>query len=480
MQYQRTTENDRFAKLSSKYEFFNDHPLIPSEKMEIETDTSDPVQNLISLTLASSCRKIKRSSQPQTVPLMATVKTKDVKVQNKRVGLDLIIIVDVSSSMLGNKIELVQETLSFILGELSPQDRVSLIKFSHESQILTPLMPMTKDNILFAKQTVFAKLSCYGHTDILKGMKDGFDVLLNRRQVNNLTSIFFLSDGEDTNGNTMKGFQDFIDSQDKLCREKMMDFSINCFGYGRDHDEKVLGLFAAKKQGNFYYIKDLKSIDECFIDCFGKLVSTFAVNAEINIFLNGNIKFVNKYGPCWSQENMLAKAKIDIKTLAAGFETHYLADVQVPAIANDEEFLKVAVAILTYDSEGQGASLSNELRLEIVDTNDLGEVNSVVEEQGIRLKLAELTLKIEEKVEKKNFLEAEKLINDFKGEIALNKNIQPAFAQNALVWASEDLKDTKYSKQLRSGLINQQVSPLFGGMASYNCIQSDMLQRKRK
>lgn len=480
MQTQKSAELNFLSKLSGKNEFLNDIPIIRSPKMEIEDESSSQIQDLINLSLSSSYQKIRRSSKPQTIPLMATIKTKDVKVQDKRLGLDLIFIVDVSSSMMGSKIELVQETLSFILGELAPQDRVSIVKFCHESQILTPLMPMTKENVFKAKNLVFSRLGCYGNTDIIKGLKDGFDVLLNRRQVNDLTSIFFLSDGEDTNGNSMKSFQDFIDLQDRLYKEKMMDFSINCFGYGRDHDEKVLGMLAAKKQGNFYYIKDLKRVDECFIDCFGKLISTFAVNAEINIFLNGNTRFVNKYGQSWSQENMIGKATINVKTIAAGFETHYLADIEVPPIAYGEEVLKVAIAILTYDSNGQGSSLSNELKLTIIDSNELGEINHVVEEESVRLKLADLVIKVEDKVEKKNFLDAEKLVNDFKGQVVFNKNITPTFAQKALKWVSHDMKDAKYSTQLRYAINNRQAAPECEEMMQFNCVQSDMLYRKRK
>jgi Mg-chelatase subunit ChlD len=480
MFYKGQTSNDYLSKFSNKLEFLQDQPIIHNTQIEIETEAPSNMQDLISLSLTSNYTKIKRSSSAQKIPLMATIKTKDVKIQDKRLGLDLILIVDVSSSMMGNKIELVQETLSFILGELTPQDRVSIVKFNQESQILTPLMPMTPENIQKAKGMVYSRLSCFGSTDIIKGLKDGFDLILNRREVNHLTSIFFLSDGEDTNGNSMKSFQDLIDSQDLRCKAKGMDFNINCFGYGRDHDEKVLGMFAAKKQGNFYYIKDLKSIDECFIDCFGKLISTFAINAEINLFLNGNIKFFKKYGPCWSQENMLGKGRINIKTIAAGFETHYLAEIEVPAISEDEEVLKVAVAILTYDAKGQGTSLSNELKLTIVNDNNLGPVNSQVEEEAIRLRLADLTVQVENKVQSKNFLDAQKLVNDFKGLVVENKNITPVFAEKALGWVSQDMQDPKYSQQLKFGMINRQAAPIFGSMYQFNSCQNDMLQRKRK
>ena len=60
--------------------------------------------------------------------------------------MDLIIVVDVSSSMKGQKLNLVIKNLKFIINELKNYDRICLIKFSTRSHILGPLTPMTPEN----------------------------------------------------------------------------------------------------------------------------------------------------------------------------------------------------------------------------------------------------------------------------------------------------------------------------------------------
>ena len=72
---------------------------------------------------------------------------------------------------------------------------------------------------------------------------------------------------------------------------KNMDFKINSFGYGNGHDEEILCAISNHSNGNFYYIKDLKLVDECFIECLGFLMSVFAIDAEIKIYLDGKNKF---------------------------------------------------------------------------------------------------------------------------------------------------------------------------------------------
>ena len=52
-----------------------------------------------------------------------------------------------------------------------------------------------------------------------------------------------------------------------------LSFTISCFGFGDDHDEDLLLHISNLRDGNFYYIKHLNTVDEAFADAFGGLVS---------------------------------------------------------------------------------------------------------------------------------------------------------------------------------------------------------------
>ena len=41
------------------------------------------------------------------------------------------------------------------------------------------------------------------------------------------------------------------------------------FGYGNDHDSELMTWISDKKDGNFYFIEDVKKVGVCFIDCLG-------------------------------------------------------------------------------------------------------------------------------------------------------------------------------------------------------------------
>ncbi len=65
-------------------------------------------------------------------------------VDDAKPGLDLILCIDISSSMSGQKLQMVKETLIFILDQLNDEDRVSLVAFDDKVDILAKLNSMTE------------------------------------------------------------------------------------------------------------------------------------------------------------------------------------------------------------------------------------------------------------------------------------------------------------------------------------------------
>lgn len=65
-------------------------------------------------------------------------------VDEAKPGLDLILCIDISSSMSGQKLQMVKETLIFILDQLNDEDRVSLVAFDDKVDILAKFNSMTE------------------------------------------------------------------------------------------------------------------------------------------------------------------------------------------------------------------------------------------------------------------------------------------------------------------------------------------------
>lgn len=457
-------------------------PVVSKQPKQTPQPDSQPIdyEKIVSLELDSQYKKVKRSNQPQKVPLMVTYKAKDQALEGERVGLDLVMIIDVSGSMGGEKIQLVRETLIFIIDQLHEKDRLCLIKFDDESRILTNLSPMTSEFKETFKKVVEKEIIANSNTNIDIGVRDGYDVLLHRKHVNDVTAMFLLSDGQDTCGNTMNSFEATLKAKDQEMKKKGMEYKINSFGYGSGHDEKVLAFISNYKNGNFYYIKDIKLVDECFIECLGFMMSMFAKNAEITLFLNGAVKFVKKYGTNWDSQNALAKATIRVGGIAIGVEKNNIADIELPDLSNFETSIKIGQAILTFEAKDKSYNISTELYLEITNGDDLGPGSAKVEENIVRVQAVEVLKEAEEDYQKGDKLKAKTRIAEFKMAKKAYKNVDEKYDVQIECMMDEDIVEkSKDLRQIEGALTRQMYAPGHVNLYSMNSVQKNLLSKKK-
>jgi len=63
-------------------------------------------------------------------------------------------------------------------------------------------------------------------------------------------------------------------------------FTINTFGYGKDHDAQLMDNLAKLGDGTFYFIEKVDDVGECFADCVGGLISVIAKEGVISVTAN--------------------------------------------------------------------------------------------------------------------------------------------------------------------------------------------------
>ena len=61
----------------------------------------------------------------------------------------------------------------------------------------------------------------------------------------------------------------------------MGSFSLHSFGFGADHDEFLMSKICASKDGNFYYIDKLDTLDVAFCNAFGGVITQAASEVQI-------------------------------------------------------------------------------------------------------------------------------------------------------------------------------------------------------
>ena len=398
----------------------------PNAKETLKFDLNDK----ISLDIKLKYKQVQiNSSATVTLPLLVTLKVEDIETTEKASKIDLICIIDHSGSMDGKKMELVKDSFTYLLELLGDNDRLSIIIFDHVAERITPLIRMTQVNkkkTLDLLKEVFAR----GGTDITLGMKYGLEIIKQRRYINNVTSILLLSDGQDKNA------QERV----KLLLEKynLKDtFTINTFGFGKDHDPELMSSISQLRDGNFYYIEKLNTVDETFIDCLGGLISVIGEDVNITVKAESseifpNIQITKAYGGQEIWKKIDNAYTTGISQLFSGIRKDYVLEIQIPKTDKelDDVTRNIKIASVTCSIKSLKDSGNNDITkskvLVPVFLNEIEEIKENEEDGDVMFNYykvlgAEIMKEAKNLSDKNKFDEAKKILQNFKEDISNSK-----------------------------------------------------------
>ena len=311
-----------------------------AQNFESKSQLKIDLESLLSCSLNSKQSYIKLSSSiSQKLPVLINIKTKENENQENqaktfddyRPPIDLFCVIDHSGSMAGAKIQLVRETLKYLVSILSSNDRLCLIIFDDKAQTLTGLQRVTEEKIPMFNE-IISKIKQRGGTNMHLGLVKALEIMKSRKQKNKVTSLFMLSDGLDNIGLVDTNFQKSLETL------QINDvFTINTFGFGNDHDPELMRKLATIKDGNFYYIEKLDLVDEFFVNALGGLLSVIGENFTLKLSTNNQPPFsdlrVSKtYGSQWKFDENVKEYNFHMNQLWLGITKELMVELNIPPI----------------------------------------------------------------------------------------------------------------------------------------------------
>ncbi|MCX7840510.1 MAG: VWA domain-containing protein, partial [Anaerolineae bacterium] len=178
------------------------------------------------------------------------------------VDKDVILVLDVSGSMQGVKIDQAKRALYYVLDQLNPNDRFNLIVFSTSTQAYAAsLRPVSARE---DARNFVARLRAEGSTDINRALLEAMQMADRERP----TMVIFLTDGLPTTGET--NAQKIIANVTNAAPKNVRLFT---FGVGDDVNTFLLDSLAEKLRGASAYVRPNEKIDES-VSAFYAKVST--------------------------------------------------------------------------------------------------------------------------------------------------------------------------------------------------------------
>jgi Ca-activated chloride channel family protein len=187
------------------------------------------------------------------------------------IAKDVLIVLDQSGSMEGEKFRQAQEALRYILDHLNEDDRFNIISFSTGTRAYANrLRPAEEAGE--AKDWV-DRLSAQGSTDINRALLEALSQADDERP----TIVIFLTDGLPTTGE-----QDRDDILDNIRNAAGENIRLFAFGVGYDVDTFLLDTLAQDNHGTTTYVTPGQAIDEAVSGFYEKVSTPVLANLELD------------------------------------------------------------------------------------------------------------------------------------------------------------------------------------------------------
>jgi Ca-activated chloride channel family protein len=206
----------------------------------------------------------------------------------KRMPRDMVLVLDVSSSMSDIKMAQAKKALKYCLGELQADDRFAVIKFS---TTVTPfrdkLVPANKDYLEAANKWVDG-LKTSGGTAILPALDEALGMRTD--DATRPFTVVFFTDGQPTVDET---------DTDKIVKKTVAKNSANTriftFGVGDDVNAAMLDQLAEATRAVSTYVRPAEDIGDKVASLYGKI--SHPVLTDVKLAVGENIRIHEIYPP---------------------------------------------------------------------------------------------------------------------------------------------------------------------------------------
>ncbi|GAA0186010.1 ion channel [Lithospermum erythrorhizon] len=301
----------------------------------LENNTKN-VNKVIDVKLSSESALISVGRSSETYAMVMKVKSPSPmgNSTSRRAPIDLVTVLDVSSKMSGDNLEIMKKSMRILLSTLSAYDRLSIVAFSTVSKRVLPLRRMTTSGKRSARRIVKSIVEIEGpSSSSTDALKKAVKVLEDRREKNPVTAIILLCFDEDAG--VKNSHIEKIEKSKSEWRRLVTSSRIS----NLDISVHTIAL-AHEFPGN----------EELLTRSIGNIVSVFVQDISVRLgFISGSAPAeIAAVYECTNRPEALGSGLIRLGELYADEERELLVELKVPKLFSSTRSRRVLVVRCSY------------------------------------------------------------------------------------------------------------------------------------
>jgi len=214
-----------------------------------------------------------RLDEPQMLYIIVELQAPAETRQAPAPPLNVALVLDRSTSMKGEKMDVVKATAIQVLRSLRPQDILSVVAFSDRAEVIIPAAFHQERSRLEAR---IQMIQPAGATEIYQGLEAGVKEVMRSVDSKRINHMILLTDGH-----TYGDEQQCLALASKLAEKGI---GVSSMGIGKEWNDIFLDVLSTRTGATSAYIAEPQDIKRLLLEKFNALAQTFAedVTMEIN------------------------------------------------------------------------------------------------------------------------------------------------------------------------------------------------------
>ncbi|MGD8625584.1 MAG: DnaJ domain-containing protein [Anaerolineae bacterium] len=208
------------------------------------------------------------------------------EIASQRLPLNLALVLDRSTSMKGARLQQVKEAARYIVEQMGAQDVLSIVAFDDRAEIVLPGRRGVEQS---AARMAISNIQASGGTEILKGLKLGWQQLKRWSTPDQLNHILLLTDGQ-----TYGDEEGCLEMAKQAAKDRI---SMTLMGVGSDWNDDLLDQMAALSGAPdaSIYIDSTSKIVKTFHDRVHGLGTVFARDVTLSVHMGEGVSLKESF-----------------------------------------------------------------------------------------------------------------------------------------------------------------------------------------